>query len=56
MDTSGNNVIRDEVFPVHKESQIFEKTYFKLYMLLVGVLLVMYIGWLISDILQTSAI
>ncbi len=53
MDTSGNNVIRDEVFAIHKESQIFERTYFKMYMLLVGVLLVMYVGWLVSDILQS---
>jgi energy-coupling factor transport system substrate-specific component len=52
MDTSGNNLLRDEVFPVHKESQIFERAYFKSYMLLMGMLLVMYIGWLISDILQ----
>ncbi len=52
MDTSGKNVMRDEIFKIHKESQIFERTYFKLYMILVGVCLVMYMGWLISDMLQ----
>ncbi|RKM59966.1 diguanylate cyclase [Butyrivibrio sp. CB08] len=52
LDTSGTNVIREEVFPIHKESQLFERSYFKLYLAAVVAFLVMYIGWLISGILQ----
>ena len=52
LDTSGINVIREEVFKVYKESQLFERRYFKLYLAVVVVMLIMYVGWLISNILQ----
>jgi energy-coupling factor transport system substrate-specific component len=52
LDTTGINVIREEVFKVYKESQLFERRYFKLYLAAVVIMLIMYVGWLISTILQ----
>ncbi|WP_024866289.1 diguanylate cyclase domain-containing protein [Butyrivibrio sp. FCS014] len=49
LDASGNIVVRDEAFPVTKESQIFERTYFRLYLYAVCFLLVLYIGWAIGN-------
>ena len=48
LDTSGTDVIRDEVFAVTKESQLFERTKFKTYLFIVCFLLVLYIGWAIG--------
>ena len=50
LDASGKNVIRDEAFPVTKESQIFERNYFRLYLYTVCFLLVLYIGWAIGNL------
>ena len=52
LDTTGINVIREEVFNVYKESQLFERRYFKLYLAAVVIMLIMYVGWLISTIMQ----
>ena len=52
LDTAGIDVIRKEIFTVHKESQLFERNYFKLYLAGVVALLIMYIGWIVSSILQ----
>lgn len=52
MDTTGNVILRDEVFPVHKESQLYERGYFKAYLAVVGFLFIMYIGWAIGDLNQ----
>ncbi len=52
LDTSGKNVIREVTFPVHKESQLFERSYFKIYLLAVSFLLVIYLGWAIGVLLQ----
>ncbi len=52
LDTAGKNVIREEIFPVQKESQLYERTYFKLYLFMVLFLFVIYIGWAIATLLQ----
>ncbi|WP_026509080.1 diguanylate cyclase [Butyrivibrio sp. LC3010] len=46
----GKNVIREEKFKVYKESQIFERPYFKAYLIFVCTLFVLFIGWLIGNI------
>ena len=50
LDVSGKNVQREEVFEVEKESQIFERGYFKAYLIFVCVLGVLFIGWMIGSI------
>ncbi len=50
LDVSGSEVVRDEVFKVVKESQIFERLYFKVYLFTVCVLFVLFLGWLIGSI------
>lgn len=52
MDTAGNEVIRREVFPVHKESLLYEKPYFKLYLTTVLAFFVIYLGLVINNIFQ----
>ena len=52
LDTAGKQVIREEVFKVTKESQLYERRYFKLYLFVVGFLLVAYIGWAIASLVQ----
>ncbi|WP_026657967.1 diguanylate cyclase domain-containing protein [Butyrivibrio sp. AC2005] len=49
-DSAGRNVIREEKFRVMKESQIFERLYFKIYLFVVCVLFVLFIGWLVGNI------
>ncbi len=50
IDESDDHVIRDEVFPVHKDAQIFERVYFKLYLIFVCVMFVLFIGMLIGNV------
>ncbi len=50
LDTSGKEVIRDEVFPVEKDSQLYERGYFKAYLGAVIFLFILYIGWAIGDV------
>ena len=52
LDTAGKHVIREEVFKVNKESQLYERSYFKIYLFMVGFLLVTYIGWAIASLIQ----
>ncbi len=52
LDTAGIDVVRDEVFPVRKESQLFERGYFRVYLYLVCFLFILYLGWAIGDILH----
>lgn len=49
-DSAGKNVIRQESFHVMKESQIFERAYFKAYLFTVCTLFVIFIGWMIGRI------
>ncbi|MBE5843480.1 MAG: diguanylate cyclase [Butyrivibrio sp.] len=50
MGVAGNEVVRNETFNVVKESQIFERMYFKVYLFVVCMLFVIFIGWLIGNI------
>ena len=50
LDTTGSEVIREEVFKVRKESQLFERVYFKIYLFSVCVLFVIFIVWLVGNI------
>ncbi|WP_408069914.1 diguanylate cyclase [Butyrivibrio sp. JL13D10] len=49
-DSAGKYVVRDEKFTIKKESQIFERLYFKVYLFAVCVLFVLFIVWLIGQI------
>ncbi|WP_197029594.1 ligand-binding sensor domain-containing diguanylate cyclase [Butyrivibrio sp. AE3004] len=49
-DSAGKDIVREEKFHITKESQIFERTYFKAYLIFVCTLFVMFIGWLIGNI------
>ncbi len=50
LDTTGSEVIREEVFKVRKDSQLFERPYFKIYLFSVCVLFVIFIVWLVGNI------
>ena len=52
LDTAGKHVIREEIFPVLKESQLYERRYFRIYLFVVSFLLVAYIGWAIASLVQ----
>lgn len=55
LDTSGTEVVRDEVFPVTKESRLFERAYFRRYLIFVSVMFVLYVGWAISDFVRNMS-
>ncbi len=44
------SVIREEEFPVIKDSQLYERNYFKIYLLFVIVMFIFFIGWIIERI------
>ena len=50
LDVSGTVVEKEEVFDVQKESQIFERFYFRAYLFIVCVLFVLFVGWLIGNV------
>ncbi len=50
MDIAGNTITKSATFSIVKESQIFERMYFKVYLITVCVLFVLFIGWLIGNI------
>ncbi len=50
VDAGDDKVIRDDIFPVVKESQLFERTYFKVYLMSVCILFIFFLGWLIGRI------
>ena len=52
LDTAGIEVVREEVFPVKKESQLFERGYFRTYLFVVCALFILYLGWAIGDFLH----
>lgn len=54
LDAAGNNVEREEVFYIEKESQLFERAIFRAYLMLVCFLFVVYIGWATGNILQNA--
>lgn len=54
LDPLGQDVERDESFHVVKESQLFERDYFKVYLYLVAILFFLYIGWATSSIIQNA--
>ncbi len=49
LDTAGIEVVKEKVFRIEKESQLFERQYFRIYLFSVCFLLIMYIGWAIGD-------
>lgn len=49
-DSTSKYVVREEQFHVMKESQIFERMYFKVYLFTVCVLFVLFVAWLIGQI------
>ncbi|MCR5402981.1 MAG: diguanylate cyclase [Butyrivibrio sp.] len=55
LDAAGNNVEREEVFYVEKEPQLFERTIFRIYLMIVCFLIVLYIGWAVGNILQNAS-
>ncbi|WP_026651651.1 diguanylate cyclase domain-containing protein [Butyrivibrio proteoclasticus] len=54
LDATGTVVQRDEKFPVIKESQLFERGYFKAYLYFVCFLFILYVGWAIGYIIQNA--
>ena len=52
LDSSGKNVIRQEKFPVIKEAQLYETKRFQIYLTLVIVAFIGYIGAIITNIIQ----
>ena len=50
LDVSGDDVVQEKIFHIRKESQIFERLYFKAYLLFVCILFVVFVGWLIGNI------
>ncbi|SDB06088.1 diguanylate cyclase [Butyrivibrio sp. INlla16] len=52
LDSGDRSIIRDEVYDVVKDSQLYERTYFKVILFILGVLLVAFIGWVIRRIIQ----
>ncbi len=52
MDTAGIEVVREENFKVEKESLLFERQYFRVYLFSVCFLFIMYIGWAIGDLIR----
>ncbi len=49
-DQAGKEIIRKETFNVFKDSQIFERGYFKAYLFTVCTLFVVFVGWFIGRI------
>ena len=52
LDTAGIEVVKEEIFPVTKESLLFERPYFKGYLAFVIIMVIMYIGWAVGDMLR----
>ena len=50
LDAGDGSIIREQIFPVVKESQLFERTYFQVYLLMVLILFIFFLGWLIGRI------
>ncbi|WP_029324020.1 diguanylate cyclase domain-containing protein [Butyrivibrio sp. AE3004] len=48
LDSGGDGVIREEIFNIEKESQLFERTYFKVYLIFVLVMFTFFLGWLLG--------
>ena len=44
------SVIKEAAFPIVKESQLYERTYFQMYLLTVCMLFIFFLGWLIGRI------
>jgi energy-coupling factor transport system substrate-specific component len=49
-DSAGRDIVREEKFHVMKESQIFERPYFKIYLFTVCALFILFIGWFVGNI------
>ncbi|MCR5640176.1 MAG: response regulator [Lachnospiraceae bacterium] len=50
------DVERDEVFYFHKEPKMYERTYYRLYVLIVSILFVTFLVWMIAQIRSLSTI
>ncbi|MBR3517078.1 MAG: response regulator, partial [Lachnospiraceae bacterium] len=56
LDENDHHVLRDKTFPVYKDAQIFEKSYFKIYLFAVCFIFVAFMAWLGSRISSLSLI
>ncbi len=52
LDATSNAVLREEVFPVHKAAMLYEQRYFRLYLLFVVTMFMLFLGWLVGHIHQ----
>jgi len=50
LDLAGKKAVKEETYLIEKESQMFERTYFKIYLFTVCALFVLFAGWLIGSI------
>ncbi len=50
LDVSGTNAVQEKIFSITKESQIFERLYFKAYLVFVCALFVLFLGWMIGNV------
>ncbi len=50
LDEADNRILRDARFYIHKEAQIFERLYFKVYLIFVCVMFTLFIGWLVGNV------
>ena len=55
LDEKDGSVIREEQFTVKKEALMYEKLYFKLYLMFVCVMLLVFLGWYVGNLRQNAA-
>ncbi len=48
LDELDGSVKKEQVFYLHKEAELYERTYYKLYLLFVGTMLVAFLAWMIA--------
>ncbi len=56
MDEAGQNMIREEVFPIVKETRLYERTYFRIYLMFVCVMVTAFIAWMVAKISNMALI
>ena len=56
LDEIDGTVKKEAVFPLHKEAELYERLYFKLYLIFVGAMLVAFLAWLIAKMSNMAVI
>lgn len=56
VDEISGNVKREQIFELHKEAELYERTYFRIYLIFVGVMLVAFLAWMVAKMSNMAII